>query len=388
MSSKPFHILFLSAWYPNRTYPTFGIFVKRHAQAAAIQNKINVTYVCSDNNIKSRFETIESFEENIKTTITYYKKVKNTIPIISQIIKFIRVYKLYVNSISNLIKDQKPDLIHANIAYPTGFWALYIKWKYKIPYVLTEHWTGYLPEDKGYHGFTTKIITKLTIKNAAFVLPVTNNLGNYMKNHGLLGNYKIIPNVVDNNTFYFSNSSKPKTLSFIHVSTLDDKQKNVSEIILAFYNFLKTNPDCKLTIVGDSTDKPNLEQQANALGILNKNIFFTGKKNPAELNELYNSHHALILFSRYENFPSVIAEAMTCGLPIISSNVGGIAEHVKNDFGILVNTQNEFLSALNQFSKNVNNYNSQLISSYAIENFSMKSVSDKLQSIYQQAIHV
>ena len=39
-----------------------------------------------------------------------------------------------------------PDLVHVQVALKAGLIALYLKWKYRIPYVLTEHWSGYYPE--------------------------------------------------------------------------------------------------------------------------------------------------------------------------------------------------------------------------------------------------
>ncbi len=59
-------------------------------------------------------------------------------------------FKKHAEFIKRLRKrDELPDLVHVQVAMKAGLVALYLKWKYKIPYVLTEHWSGYYEEDKG-----------------------------------------------------------------------------------------------------------------------------------------------------------------------------------------------------------------------------------------------
>jgi glycosyltransferase involved in cell wall biosynthesis len=72
-------------------------------------------------------------------------------------------------------------------------------------------------------------------------------------------------------------------------------------------------------------------------------IDFLGEiTNKAEMNSIYESLDILICTSLYEGFPMVIMEAMTFGVIPITTNVGGIAEHIQNNFnGILINEKSE-----------------------------------------------
>src|SRR5258706_13372 len=124
----------------------------------------------------------------------------------------------------------KPDLVHANILYEGGRQALLLKFLFGIPFVCSEHWTGYHPQDGSYKGFFRKMISKMVARNARFILPVTQNLADAMQSHKLNGKYRIVPNTVD--TKIFNTGRREVRHQFAHISSLDERQKNFSGIII------------------------------------------------------------------------------------------------------------------------------------------------------------
>jgi glycosyltransferase involved in cell wall biosynthesis len=77
-----------------------------------------------------------------------------------------------------------------------------------------------------------------------------------------------------------------------------------------------------------------LRQQVAALSITGATNF-VGFRTPVQLRDEYRDAHVLVLPSRYEALPSVLTEAMLSGLPVVASDVGGIAEQI-GDHGEVV----------------------------------------------------
>ncbi|MCW3082674.1 MAG: glycosyltransferase family 4 protein [Bacteroidetes bacterium] len=390
MAEKRLNILFLSGWYPNRVLPTLGNFVQKHAEAVALNANVVALNVCSDAGCKQKYETTESTVNNVHAVNVYYKKVQHSIPLISQLQKLVRSAKAYSMGLK-AVQQKMPviDLVHHNILYPSGIIALYLKKFKHIPYIITEHSTIYLPEKNMQLGGLQKWISKKIVSNAACVTPVSKNLRDAMISKGLPGNYEIVYNVVDTHLFSPPVKTVPQKVKLLHISTLDDPHKNISGMLRAIAKLAAQRTDFECWFIGDGDTAPHI-QTAKELGIYGTFAFFDGTKTTVEIAALMRSSNCFLMFSNYENMPVVISEALACGIPVISSNVGGIAEHITSDKGILVTAQNEkeLLTAMNAMIKNIMNnvYDPQQLSSYAKANFSYEKVSEKFYHLYQRIL--
>ena len=95
-------------------------------------------------------------------------------------------------------------------------------------------------------------------------------------------------------------------------------------------------PEASLVIVGDGPDRAALEQQRDALG-LGERVRFVGGLEREGVLRMFRAADAVLLSSRWENFPHVIVEALAVGTPVISSAVGGVPEVVRDgENGLLV----------------------------------------------------
>ncbi len=338
MNGKKLQVLYVSSWYPNKVRPLLGIFVKRHAAALAEVCYMAALYVYADDN-----ECVEEADEDgIYTLRISYKKINSSIPIISDLLKLKRYNDSWKKAIA--IYEQKkgrPDIVNLNAIIPAYSAALYIKRKWKVPYVITEHWTGYFPEDGRYRGFLMKFITKKSVKNASAVITVSHDLKAQMLKVGLQNTYHVISNIVDTEVFNIP-KSKDKTakISFIHVSALDDMQKNISGILRVFQKLHNAFPDTELTIVGNGADRARLEVLSKSSG-LSDSVHFVGQKEQNDLVELLQRADAFVLFSNYETQAVVLLEALCCGTPVIATRAGGISEYVNDKNGILIDAKNE-----------------------------------------------
>ncbi|MEM2211129.1 MAG: glycosyltransferase family 4 protein [Nitrososphaerales archaeon] len=107
-------------------------------------------------------------------------------------------------------------------------------------------------------------------------------------------------------------------------------QKGFDDLIKAFPKVLAIHPNSRLVIIGDGYMKGELERLAWNMGLGNK-VIFTGFISDQELIEILKSSDALVISSRYEPFGIVALEGMASGLPVVVTNVGGLAEIVEHE---------------------------------------------------------
>lgn len=373
--NKRLHILFLCSWYPSRVLPNNGDFIQRHAEAVAIKQHVSLIHVVSDNSIKKKLEITDENINNIRTLIAYVKESKNPI---------LKIYR-FINAYFKLLKKvDKFDLVHLNVIYPAGIIALYLKWFKSIPFIISEHWHGYHQPFCKKIGFTTHFLLKSCAKNAASICPVTDNLGHSMQKFSLKGRYHKISNVVDTNLFKPTKKEDSK-FNIIHISSMD-KVKNVSAILSVIVKLQQAITAFNFTLIGNNAkDYKTLSLE---LGIDPKNITFLNQIPQNDLVNYLQKANVLVLFSETENAPCVILEAFACGVPVISTNVGGVSEHFPKDFGTLIpkDDTEALLNELINYSKQNKIYNQKDMHSFIEQNFSPLIIAKQFTEVYLSAL--
>jgi glycosyltransferase involved in cell wall biosynthesis len=187
--------------------------------------------------------------------------------------------------------------------------------------------------------------------------------------------------VVDTSLFYpVSKTAVQKR--FIHVSMMFP-MKNVEGIIDALYLLQQQTQDWEMVFVGSATDA----LKANALGLGHK-VQWTGLLNYADVAKQLQSSDALVHFSTYENLPCVINEALCCGVPVISSRVGGIDEIVNETNGVLVESRNthDLANAMLRFIHGTYSFNPTQITTAATSQFSYETIGKEMMQMYEEVL--
>ena len=414
MNEERKHIVFLARWYPHRYDPMFGLFIQRHAEAAALFNDITVIYCQQDNETtsqqvesqsrkvaesqsrdvstipmnnkqdivdasmhynKKNFEIVRTLENNVDTIRIYYKKPKN------KILSLLRFYR--ANMIGLKLCKSPVDLIHVHILTRLGVIAWIQKLLHKTPYIITEHWSRYLPGND-FGGFFRKLATKIVVRNAELVTTVTDNLAKAMQNHGLKNdNYVVLPNVVNLDMFHISEKKDNTPCKIIHVSCFEDKSKNISGLLESLKIVEEKGIDFQCTLIGEGMDFDLMKAKAEELQLINK-VSFTGLLEGQKLADELSSGNFLVMSSNYENMPVVILEALASGLPVVSTNVGGIREMIDETKGILVEPRNKeaLAEAIIKMIKTHNDYDPDCLRKSVIEKYGYESVGRFLDKIY------
>ncbi len=134
-------ILFLAAWYPNRTDDMEGLFVRKHAQAAALHDQVHVLFLKSEARPgPCQYEKVRSGE--VVEHYFYYPKAKNALKRAKDF------WSYYQKGFKTVWQEMgKPDLIHCHVMTRHALMAAWFQLRYGIPYVITEHWSRYYRRD-------------------------------------------------------------------------------------------------------------------------------------------------------------------------------------------------------------------------------------------------
>ena len=148
---------------------------------------------------------------------------------------------------------------------------------------------------------------------------------------------KIIPNVIDLKKFSFT-ERKNITPKIVSTRNLADVY-NIKAAIDTHVIVQKQYPDAKYTIAGDGRRRKKLERYVSRHAI--RNVVFAGRVNNADIPGLLAENDIFINTSLQDNYPVSILEAFACGLPVVSTDVGGIP-FIVNDKknGLLVEPNN------------------------------------------------
>jgi glycosyltransferase involved in cell wall biosynthesis len=386
-------VLYLPRWYPHRYDPMPGLFIERHARSVSAYVDVAVLYIHQDEKLKIAKMEVDRFrDDELLQVKIYYKPYSHSVPVIKPLVNFCRYLRYHYRGLKMIKKEfGRPDLVHVNVLTRLGMIALLYKWISGTPYVITEHWTRYLPHMDNFKGSFRKMITRLVVRNASAVMPVTENLRKAMESHGLRNNnYQVIPNVVDMRMFniHIDDLYREKK-SFIHVSCFEDKQKNISGILRVLKKLSEKRSDWECQMVGEGIHLDKLISYARELNLEGRFVYFHGLKENEELAKMMAEADFQVMFSRFENLPVVILESYACGVPVLSTDVGGIREHINKELGLLIKSEDEdeLLNKIIFMLDHHKEYNKLKIREYADNHFSKEVIGKRLAEVYTSVIN-
>lgn len=247
-----------------------------------------------------------------------------------KIFKAIKETRRYVN-------EFKPDIVHCHSSSAGILGRLAIKGKIRTIY--TAHGWGFNIGMKPWVKYPVLFLEKICAKYTDTYICVAE----FVKNLGLKyhltpkSKFKVIYNGVN---LADPNNSKIKILkseiSLIFIGRLAEPKKPelTIEAVSLLPDEIKSN--IKFTIIGDGPKKEMLKKIADDKKV---NVEFKGSLEKSEALKELEKVDIFAFISVWEGFPYTILEAMSYGLPIIASNVGGISEAVNESNGILVNNE-------------------------------------------------
>ncbi len=384
------NILWLASWYPNVLTPYDGDFIQRHAKAVSIYRTITLLHIKKDEHgvVTKDVKIVSTASGNLNEMIVFYHPVKTHIRMLDRLLSSIKYKQVYKKILKKYIKENgKPLLVHVHVALKAGLMALWLKKNFNIPYILSEHWHGYLQQAT--QGFNKLNIvqqkwTTMMFKNAEAVTVVSEVLGKEIERQ-FATPYFVLPNVVDTNIFKPGDHEKNKPVKFIHISSLSEI-KNIQGIIEAFGLVKKKGYQFQLLIYGPSVSALEKFIEENDM---HESITMNNEVAQDRLAAAIKRCDALILYSYYETFGCVVIEANACGVPAILSDLPVFREYiVENKTGIfaLPGNPEALATAIVNFIKNQEVFDRQEIATITKNKFRYEVIGARFDQLYTSVL--
>lgn len=228
-----------------------------------------------------------------------------------------------------LVKQERPDLIHAHFVLPTGFIAWRLARRFGIPFVLTAHGSdipGYNPDRFGLWHAALRPAWRRIVQDAAAITSPSRFLARLITQQCP----DVMVDVIPNGFAPAPPLHLPRRRLVLVVARLFPR-KGV-QFFLDAVQRLARRGDWEFVVAGDGPYLQTLREQARALG---SPVRFIGMVGQQELRSWYQAARIFVFPSIRENFPLVLLEAMDAGCAVITTDAEGCAE-VVGDAGIVV----------------------------------------------------
>lgn len=238
-----------------------------------------------------------------------------------------------------LVRDLQPDVILNYWIYPVGFAAVRLGRRLNVPVVVGSIGSDLhrIPDP------VSRFLSGWTVRNADYVITKSESLRQHAIRLGAQpGHVRAIHNGCDSEIFTIRSVSDARAaLSvaqdarlILYIGRLDVR-KGVSELAEAFIRLAVEDPRLRLVYVGNGPDDTMIRKIAQSHPAGDR-ITIVGRLDPPAIAQWLAACNVLALPSYNEGCPNVILEALSCGRPVVASNVGGIPEIMNPQCGRLV----------------------------------------------------
>jgi len=239
------------------------------------------------------------------------------------------------------IKRKNIDIMFASWAFPDAVATSWLSKLFNTRFFFKVHGSD-INEFAKIKSRSSQI--KSAAQHATAIMSVSQALKNEMIDIGIQPEkISVIYNGVNHDKFSSDPSvplnNSPKNEYILYVGNLK-RDKGIFELLEGFSQIHQQFPSMRLTYAGPGILKDDLLILANSLGVQHK-VTFLGAVNHSHLPALMQNAKLLALPSYNEGVPNVVLEAMSCGIPVVATSVGGIPEVIDEAIcGVIIAPKN------------------------------------------------
>lgn len=324
MGERCVKVLFIPQWYPptqgeNRAV---GSFCRDHVFASALRDHIAVLVFKLVPRTMGRWPSLKmEFIDDEGVPTWYAHGGRSPIPGTSEPFFWLNLWRA-IRRVVNIWG--KPDVIHTQDAW--AYPVMKTSRLLGVPYVISQHSTAFLRRET----LSPRKLNEFrwAFANAQRVLPANQRAEHDYEHYGFRASVRWLPNALNTNIFFPDNSSIRES-SLLHVSGFTP-QKRVPDIIKAFAQVVQQRPNSMLHFAGEGEHRHAVEKLAEESLPLNS-FKFHGYLPKHKLADLMRKSSGFIFPSSAETFGCVLMEAMACGCPVLTTQVGGIPAVVRQE---------------------------------------------------------
>lgn len=371
-------VLVVPAWYPWPDSPGLGSFCRDQADAVSRLHDVIVLTWRRDGGLDRPFAISEAVEDGLHTFRIRMRPVSR--PRLETLLTVLAVVVVLARL---MLRGWRADVVHAH-EFQVGIPGIAAAALSRAPLIISEHWSALalrrLPEgeiDRARRYF----------QRATVVSPVSHDLARRIA--ALTGTTTVtpVPNPVDTELFVPGEPRDPESgVRLLAVGNLT-AIKGHRVLIDAMARLTDTHPTVHLEVVGDGDLRADLERQARDRGVAS-NVQFHGRVARGRVAEMMRTTDILVLPSLWENLPCVLLEAMSSGLPVVATRVGGTAEIVDTSNGQLVDPDSEtaLVDGILQVIKRRHQYDRGAMHRTADARYGYGAVARKWTGVYDAAV--
>lgn len=242
-----------------------------------------------------------------------------------------------VERLADDIKNDGYDMVHCHGAR-ANFVAMFLKRRINKPMITTIHSDYKLDfKDNFYKRLVYTSLNTLALKAFNYYIAISDSFKDMLKNRGFKEesifvayngiDFEGLPEVKTKEEFLSQYNIDHKGRPIVGIVARLDAVKDHETFIKAANSVIKSNKDIIFLIAGEGNDEKRLKAMVSSLG-LNDNIFFLGYVK--DTDSFYNAIDINVLTSISESFPYVILEGARMKKTIITTNVGGIKNLIRD----------------------------------------------------------
>ncbi|MCG7849573.1 MAG: glycosyltransferase family 4 protein, partial [ANME-2 cluster archaeon] len=236
------------------------------------------------------------------------------------------------------------------------------------------------------------VIERYTLKHTDAVIAVSDEIKDeYLQKYPWLKDkFKVIPVGFDEKLFRPLDKNKMRQKYgfsindkiILYVGRFE-KEKRLDTLLTAFKEIKNEIINAKLVLVGDGREKHNLENLIKKLDI--KDVVILNTIEHVRIPEIMNCADVFALTSMYEGMPTVVLEALACGIPVVSTDVGDVYKVVNNKTGYIIRSNenyDEYAKLLIKCLEQGENMKEDCVK--IVQSYYLEKIAEKTMAVYKE----